>query len=95
MCDAATAQILLHRLPQLGHLYVAREHIVHRRHLGLRIEAQVQRRMRLRIDVDEPDALPCAGQRGAQVDRGRRFADAALLIDDGDGAHEWGQGTGG
>jgi hypothetical protein len=34
----------------------------------------------LRVDVDQPDALPGAGQRGAEIDRGRGFADSALLL---------------
>ena len=65
--------------------------IVDRRHARLRIEPEVERRVRLRIDIDQADALPGAGERGAEVHGGRRFADAAFLIDDGDGAHgeEW------
>ena len=47
----------------------------------------MERGVRLRIDVDQPDALARAGERGAQVHGGRGFADAALLVDDGDGAH--------
>ena len=60
--------------------------------LSLRIEAEVQRRVRLRIDVDETHALPGAAQRGTEIHRGRRFADAAFLVDDGDAAH--GEGVG-
>ena len=42
------------------------EQIVDGRHLGLRVEAQVQRGVRLRVDVDQAHALPGARQRGAR-----------------------------
>jgi hypothetical protein len=40
----------------------------------------MQRRMRLRIEINQTHALPQIGQRGAQVHGGGRFADAAFLI---------------
>ena len=40
----------------------------------------------LGIDVDEQHALSGERQRGREVDGGRGFADAALLIGDGDDA---------
>ena len=92
MCEAATTQRFLRprtatsSLPESRSCLVG-EQIVHGRHFGLRVDAQVQRSVRLRIDIDQPHALPGAGERGAQIHRGRRFADAALLIDDGDAAH--------
>ena len=43
--------------------------------------------MCLRVDVDQADAVPIARERGREIDRRRRFADAALLVDDGDTAH--------
>ena len=55
--------------------------------LAVRVEAQVQRGVGLRIDIDQADALARGGQRGAEVHGGGRFADAAFLIDDGDGSH--------
>ena len=45
---------------------------------GLMPEADRQRA--LRVEVDEQHLAAVLGQRGAQVDRGRRLADAALLV---------------
>ena len=38
--------------------------------------------VRLRVEVDQERRALGGGQRGGQVDRGRRLADAALLVDD-------------
>ena len=47
-------------------------------------------RLRLRIEVDEQDALLGERQRGGEVDGGGGFADAAFLIGDGeDASHFW------
>ena len=84
-------------LPEIGDASFLGEQIVNRRHTRPRIEPEVERRMRLRIDIDQADALTGASERGAKVHGSRRFTDAALLIDDGDGAHGrgggWGLGT--
>jgi hypothetical protein len=44
--------------------------------------------MRLGVDIDEPDALAGAREGGAEIHGGGCFTDAALLIDDGNAAHE-------
>ena len=47
-------------------------------------------RLRLRVEVDEQDALAGECERGAEVDGGGGFADAAFLIgDDEDASHFW------
>ena len=86
-------------LPEVGEASFLGEQVVNRGYARPRIEPEVQRRMRLRIDIDQADALTGAGERGAEVHGRRCFSDAAFLIDDGDGAHGrgrgWGLGTGG
>ena len=47
-------------------------------------DAQTGRQRTLRIEIDEQHASPVLGECGAQIDRRRRLADAALLIADGD-----------
>src|SRR5215475_10455273 len=44
----------------------------------------------LRVEVEDTDTASALGQRRRQVDRGRRLADAALLIEDRDPSHERG-----
>ena len=43
--------------------------------------------MGLGVEVDQPDPFSGFGKRRAQVDRGRRFSDAAFLVDNCDTAH--------
>ena len=50
-------------LPKIGDGRVFAEQIINSRRRRLRIEPEVERRMRLRIDINEPDALARAGQR--------------------------------
>ena len=50
----------------------------------LAVDAQARRRIALRIEIDQQDLLADGGERGAQIDGCRRFADAALLV----GHHE-------
>ena len=45
-------------LPEIGDPRFFGEQVVHRRHGGLRVEPEVERRVRLRIDIDQPDTLP-------------------------------------
>jgi hypothetical protein len=40
----------------------------------------------LGVEVDDQDLAPARRQRRAEIDRGRRLADAALLVDDGEHA---------
>src|SRR6185369_14518012 len=46
------------------------------------------RRVALRIHVDQQHALAFGGQRSGQIDRGRRLADAALLVGYGEYFHD-------
>ncbi len=41
----------------------------------------------MRIEINDQDCLADRGQSGAEIDRGRRLADAALLIGKNDDAH--------
>ena len=51
---------------------------------GLAFLSDAAREVALRIDVDEQDALVRERQRRGEVDGGGGFADAALLVGDGD-----------
>ncbi len=55
----------------------------------LRVEAERDGRVGLRIEVDEQNLLPEAGEARAEVDRGGALADATLLVDECDGVHEF------
>ncbi len=66
-------------------------HAVHQDVVGGRFadgtsDAEPGARVPLRIEVDDQDRLPDRGQRGGQVDRRGRLADAALLVRHGDDA---------
>ena len=54
---------------------------------SVRGDAQAGRRVALGIEVDQQDLLIIGGERGRQVDRGRGFADAPLLVRDRENAH--------
>ena len=57
---------------------------------GLAFEADAAGEVALRVEVDEQDALASERERGAEVDGGGGFADAAFLIgDDEDASHFW------
>src|SRR3954470_16074965 len=51
------------------------------------IQAQVQRGMRLRIQIDDANSMARGSQRRAEVYGGRRFSNAALLIQYSDRSH--------
>ena len=92
MCEAATDRFVFRvgttrLLPEIGEAGVVGEQVVDGRRFGGGVEAQVERGVGLRVDVDQPDAEPVAASAAAEIHRGRRFADAAFLVDDGDGAH--------
>src|SRR5712672_641744 len=46
------------------------------------VDAEPGRGIALRIEVDDEHALADGGERGAEIDRGRGLADAALLVGD-------------
>ena len=52
----------------------------------LALDAEAGRGVALRIEVDDQHVLADGGQRGAEIDRGRGLADAALLVGDGEDA---------
>ena len=51
-----------------------------------RIDAEMERQVRLRIEVDEADAMAESGETRADVDGAGGFSDAAFLIQHGDRA---------
>jgi hypothetical protein len=59
------------------------------------MHADTARRVALRVGVDEQRALLGDGERGGEIDRRRRLADAALLIGNrDDSGHERGERLG-
>ena len=58
----------------------ADQHVVGRGVAALAVDAEPGRGVTLRVEVDDQHALADRGQRGAEVDRGRGLADAALLV---------------
>ena len=46
----------------------------------MRVDAETDRQRALRVEVDQQHLAAVLGQRGAEVDRGRGLADAALLV---------------
>ena len=56
------------------------EQVVDRAVQLVRADAQTDGRGALRVEVDDQHLAAVLGQRGAQVDRGRRLADATLLV---------------
>src|SRR5262249_26191642 len=81
-------------LAHLGQRLRVDQHVVHRRRRAVRLDAKVSGGMCLRVEVEDADAASALGQRCRQVDRGRRLADAALLIEDRDPSHERGPSMG-
>ena len=58
------------------------------------IDAEAGRGIALRIEIDDQDFLADGGERGAEIDRGRGFADAAFLVGDGEHARGFAAGPG-
>ncbi len=56
------------------------EHVVDARHLGVVVHAQGGAGVPLRVQVDDQHLQPGLGQGRGDVDRGRRLADATLLV---------------
>src|SRR5690606_273746 len=48
------------------------------------VDAEAGAGIALRIEIDDQDAFTDCGKRSRQIDRGRRLADAALLVRNGD-----------
>src|SRR5579875_1775216 len=65
---------------------LAGENLIRRDAARLARNAKAGRRVSLRIEVDQQHALARGGERGRKIDRGRRLADAAFLVGDGDDA---------
>ena len=59
---------------------LADQHVVAGGDAALAVDAEAGRGIALRIEIDDEDALADRRERRAEVDRGRRLADAALLI---------------
>ena len=58
----------------------ADQHVVGRAAAAAAIDAETGRGVALRIEIDDQHALADRGERGAEIDRGRGLADAALLV---------------
>ena len=67
----------------------AGEHLVDRRLVGLRLDAQMERGVGLRIEVHQADAPPDGGQRAPQSSPRWSFSHPALLIHDGNGSRRF------
>ena len=53
---------------------------------ALAVDAKAGRGVALRIEIEDQHGLADGGECGAQIDRGRGLADAALLVGDGENA---------
>ena len=87
--DVGGEEVELHRVGAQAHLgdvdAVVGEHVVHRQlEVVGTAAAHVDGEMSLRVEVDSKDARTFLSERGGQVHRGRRLADAALLVRDRD-----------
>ncbi len=80
--DAQMGQ--LRRLNDLVDRLLSHEQIVGRPFDAAAVDADAAGGVALRIDVEEQHTLFGGGERGGQIDRRRCFADAALLIGNGD-----------
>ena len=58
----------------------ADQHVIGRAVAVAAVDAEPGRGVALRIEIDDQHALADGGQRGAEIDRGRGLADAALLV---------------
>ena len=70
--------------PHFLQSFVRHQRVVERRSLGIILESECPRRVGLRVGIDEERRTLGDGQCCGETDGGRRLADAALLIDDGD-----------
>ena len=68
------------RLHRLSKPDIAAQHVIGRGFTAPAVDAETGRGVALRIEVDHQHLLPDGGERGAEVDRRRGLADAALLV---------------
>ena len=92
--DGRKVDVGRHHAQRVGHGHAGcrqgltgREHIKRRRAVGSRHDSDMQRRMRLRIEVDQADVPAGARQRHGEVHRRGGLADSTLLVCHGDGTH--------
>ena len=78
MCSRGTA--VWH--DRVAQRLLAGEHVVGRETAAAPVDAEAGRGVALRIEIDDQHVLADRGERGAEIDRGRGFADAALLVGD-------------
>ena len=76
MCSRGTA-VGDHGLAQRR---LADQHVIGRAVAVAAVDAEPGRGIALRIEIDDQHALADRGQRGAEIDRGRGLAHAALLV---------------
>ena len=74
--------------PHFGERTRVDEYVIHGWRLAVRLDAEVSRRMRLGVEIENADALAAFRQRRREIDRRRGFAYAALLVDDRDPSHD-------
>ena len=74
------------RLDRVAHRHLADQDVVGRALPALAVDAEPGRGIALRVEVDDQHVLADRGERGAEVDRGRGLADAALLVGERDHA---------
>ncbi len=80
-------QVIGHLPPYGRQAGVSRQHVVDGTAFAARLNAQVQGRVSLRIQIGQADSPPGGGQRRTEIDGRGGFAHAPLLIDDRDLAH--------
>ena len=72
-----------HRVAQAR---LADQHVIGRVAAAATVDAEPGRGIALRIEIDDQHLLADGGKRGAEIDRRRGLADAALLVGDGEHA---------
>jgi len=80
---------------RVAHRRGAGQHVVSRGAARLALDAEPGRGVALRIEIDDQHVFADGGERGAEIDRGRGLADAALLVGDRQHARACGLGAGG
>ena len=79
----------------VAHRRRAGEHVIGRGAARLALDAEPGRGVALRIEIDDQHVLADGRQGGAEIDRGRGLADAALLVGDRQHPRAAGLGPGG
>ena len=70
---------MLPRAPYIGH---SEQHLINRGGKRALVDSTSHRAVALRVEIDQQYALAMRRNSGRQIHRGRRLADAALLIGD-------------